>query len=133
MRGAGGTEGGVGRFFIGLFMMCGGFYLLLSAITVYSGFYLGMNLFHAQVFGMGMGMTCGTVLLPFILGVAMVFWNARSVFGWVLMLGSLAALIFGVINSIHFGLRTMSLFELLTILILAFGGLALFLSSLRSR
>jgi len=29
MRGAGGTSGGLGQFFIGLVMMCGGFYLLV--------------------------------------------------------------------------------------------------------
>ena len=30
MKGAGGTSGGSGQFFLGLIMMCGGFYLLLK-------------------------------------------------------------------------------------------------------
>ena len=41
MRGAGGTSGGLGHFFIGLAMMCGGFYMLLNAITVSSNFGMG--------------------------------------------------------------------------------------------
>lgn len=36
MNGAGGSSGGVGQFFIGLIMMCGGGYMLLNAIRVSS-------------------------------------------------------------------------------------------------
>ena len=36
MKGAGGTSGGFSHFFIGIIMMCGGFYMLLNAITVTS-------------------------------------------------------------------------------------------------
>jgi hypothetical protein len=133
MKGAGGTEGGVGQFFLGLFMMCGGFYMLLNAITVQSSFGFGMGLYSFYAFGSNHGITSGMVLIPFILGIGMVFYNVKSLLGWVLALGSIAALIFGVISSIHFGLRYMSLFELLVILILAFGGLALFLGSMRSQ
>jgi len=32
MRGAGGSDGGLMPFFIGLIMMCGGFYMLLNSI-----------------------------------------------------------------------------------------------------
>lgn len=41
MRGAGGSSGGIGLFLVGLVMMCGGFYLLLNAISVTSNFSLG--------------------------------------------------------------------------------------------
>ncbi len=50
-----------------------------------------------------------------------------------LTLGSVTALIFGVISSIQFGFRNMSAFELIVILVLAFGGLGLFLRSLKSQ
>jgi hypothetical protein len=40
--------------------------------------------------------------------------------------------VFGVIASVNMSLRTMSAFELICILALAFGGLGLFLRSLRS-
>jgi hypothetical protein len=41
--------------------------------------------------------------------------------------------VFGVIASLSMSLRTMSAFELICILVLAFGGLGLFLRSLRSQ
>ena len=128
MKGAGGTSGGTGQFFLGLFMMCGGFYLLLNGIVVSSSFGLATRLFGIG----GVGITGGIVLIPLIIGVAMIFYNARSALGWLLALGSLAVMIFGVISSLSLNLRTMTAFELICILVLAFGGLGLFLRSLRS-
>ncbi len=132
MQGAGGSEGGVGKFFIGLFMLCGGFYMLFNAVMVQSSFSLGYGMYGLQAFGSNLSITSGMIMIPFIIGIAMVFYNVKSLLGWVLALGSLGALIFGVISSLHFNLRSMSLFDLIVILILAFGGLALFLSSMRS-
>jgi hypothetical protein len=131
-RGAGGTGGGSGRFLIGFFMMCGGFYLLLQSITVSADFGFGMSLYGGSMWGHTFVITSGMVMIPFVLGIAMVFYNARNLMGWLLSLGSLAAMIYGVIASTHFTLRTMTAFELITILVLCFGGLGLFLSSLRN-
>jgi hypothetical protein len=128
MKGAGGTSGGIGQFFLGLFMMCGGFYLLLNGIVVSSSYGLATRLFGIG----GVGITGGIVLIPLIIGVAMIFYNARSALGWLLALCSLAAMIFGVIASLSLNLRSMTAFELICILVLAFGGLGLFLRSLRS-
>jgi len=131
IRGAGGTNGGLGRFFIGFIMMCSGLYLLLQSITVSTGFGIGMHLFGFSLFGMNVGITSGMVMFPFIFGIGMIFYNARNYFGWLLAAGSIAAMIFGVIASTHFMLRTLTAYELITILVLSFGGLGLFLSSLR--
>ena len=130
MRGAGGTPGGMGQFFLGLTMMCGGFYLLLNAIHISTSFGLGMRLF--SLFGGAFGITSGMVLIPFIFGVGIIFYNARNFLGWLLAGGSLVALIFGVIASIQFSFRSMSLFDLIVILVLAVGGLGLFLRSLKA-
>lgn len=132
MNGAGGTSGGVGQFFIGLAMMCGGFYLLLNAITVSSSFGMGYRLYGFSAFGGTYGITSGMVMIPFIFGVGMIFYNARNIIAWVLTVGSLTALLFGVISSIQFSFRTMSSFDLIVILVLAFGGTGLFLRSLRA-
>ncbi len=131
MSGAGGTTGGIGRFFIGLIMMCGGFYLLLNSINVTNNFGMGSRLYSMPMMGRGFGVTGGMIMLPFVLGVGMIFFNGRNLIGWLLSIGSVTALIFGVISSINFTMRTMSAFELMTILVLAIGGLGLFLRSLR--
>lgn len=127
MRGAGGTEGGLGRFFIGLAMFVVGGYLFLNSIHVGSGFGFG-----SALYGFGWGnVTTGMVLVPFVFGVALLFYNSKSPVGWLLTCGSLLALAFGVITSLHFRMRPMTAFEILAILVLTFGGLGLFLSSLR--
>ena len=128
MNGAGGTSGGTGQFFLGLILMCGGFYLLLNSVVVSSSFGLGTRLFGVG----GYGITGGIVLIPLVIGIAMIFYNARSALGWLLSVGAFACLVFGVIASVNMSLRTMSAFELICILALAFGGLGLFLRSLRS-
>lgn len=127
MNGAGGTSGGIGKFLLGLIMMCGGFYLLLNGIVVSANFGLGTRLFGSGA----MGLTGGMILIPLIIGIGMVFYNARSYLGWLIALASFGALVFGVISSVSLNLRTMTAFELLLILTLAFGGLGLFLNALR--
>ncbi len=126
-RGAGGTRGGIGSFLVGLIMMCGGWYWILQAITVTHTFSLGLRLYDTG----DLHITSGMILIPLIFGIGMIFFNARNFLGWFLALGSLVALLFGVITSLHFTFRTMSLFDLIVILILAVGGTGLFLRSLR--
>lgn len=132
LKGAGGTSGGFGLFFIGLIMMCGGFYLLLNAITVTSSFGMGMRLYAFSAMGTMMNITTGMIMIPFMFGVGLIFYNGRNYLGWLLALGSITALIFGVISSIRFSMRTMTSFDLIVILVLAIGGLGLFLRSLRT-
>lgn len=128
-RGAGGSQGGEGAFFIGLIMMIAGGYLLLRGIVVRPQFGLGMNMFSVG----GFPVTTGMVLVPFAFGIGMIFYNARNWFGWLLALGSIIALVVGVIASIQFSLIGMSAFDLIVIFVLLMGGIGLFLRSLAGR
>lgn len=128
MMGAGGTTGGMGRFFIGLAMLCGGVYLLLNSIHIHSHYGFGARLYSMR----GFGVTSGMIMIPFMFGVGMIFYNAKNTFAWILAGGSLLALVFGVISSIQFTFQSMSAFDLIVILVLTAGGLGIFLSSLRS-
>ncbi len=128
MRGAGGSEGGVGRFFIGLVMICAGGYLFLNAIQVNNSFGFGMSMFRMGSFQV----TGGMVFVPFIFGVGIIFYNSKNLIGWLLCGASAVMLAFGIITSIDLRLRPMSAFELVTIIVLLVGGIGLFLSSLKS-
>ena len=118
-----------GVFSWGLAMMIAGGYLFLSSIRVYHLFNFGYSLFN---YGAMHLTTTGMTLIPLILGIAMIFYNARNPFGWLLGIGSLVAICVGVIASIQFSFASMSLLDLLIILVLFVGGAGLFLSSLRS-
>lgn len=127
-RGAGGSDGGTGAFLIGLIMMIGGGYLLLNGIVVRP--VLG---FGSRMFGIGgVPITTGMVLIPFMFGVGLIFYNARNWIGWILAVGALVALVFGVLANMTLQLARMSAFDLIVILVLLVGGIGLFLRSLRN-
>lgn len=127
MRGAGGTPGGEWSFFVGVTMMIVGFYLLLNSIIVNTQFGFGMRMYGIG----GFGITSGMIMIPFIIGVMLIFYNSKNYIGWFIAGGSLLALIAGVIANINFNFRQMTAFDLIVIFVLSFGGLGLFLRSLR--
>lgn len=127
MRGAGGTEGGTMQFLLGVVMMCGGGYLLLSRIIVQSNWGFGASIY---AFG-GVNVTTGMIFIPFLFGIGFLFYDSRNWIGWLLTCGSLVALIFGVLANLNVHMQRMSAFDLIVILVLFVGGLGLLLRSLR--
>jgi hypothetical protein len=111
-------------FVLGLLMALSGGYLLLSHITVSHMFSFGYPLYHLP-FGPRWGLTTGTMLIPLVAGIGFIFYNAKSMFGWVLAGGTLAAIVFGVLMSLTITMRAMSLLDMLLLLVLVGGGLGL--------
>src|SRR5215470_8941600 len=70
-RGAGGTPGGRGTFFLGFIMIIAGGYLLTDQVMVTSGAWRwgGYNVF-------------GLSLVPLLFGIGLLFVNGRSIAGW---------------------------------------------------
>ena len=127
-RGAGGSDGGTGAFLIGLIMMIGGGYLLLNGIVVRPAFGFGSRMFGIG----GVPITTGMVLIPFMFGIGLIFYNSKNWIGWILAVGALVALVFGVLANMTLQMARMSAFDLIVILVLLVGGIGLFLRSLRS-
>jgi hypothetical protein len=119
-RGAGGTPGGVGTFLIGLIMAGTGAYLLLNQVQVTTSFW------HFGAYG-GFGMT----LVPLLIGVAILFYNGRSVIGWLLTLVGTAIILTGVLMNLDIYFRPTTLYNTLLMLVLLFGGLGTIAKSLR--
>ncbi len=120
-KGAGGSPGGFGSFFLGLVLLASGLYLFLSRVTVVSGLWtiLGFNGF-------------GTMLLPFIIGVALLFINAKSIAGWVLAAGSFVVIVVGIITNLSFFFMPTNLVVTLIMLGLIGAGAGLMLRSFRA-
>ena len=115
----GGTPGGLGHFLMGFAMACTGAYLLTNEVVVggsYWSFY-GGNSF-------------GITLLPMMIGFALLFFNGRSVIGWLLTAGGALFILAGVIANLHIYFRPTSLFNVIVMLVLLFGGLGLVARSL---
>ena len=125
--GAGGSAGGLAPFFLGVAMSIAGGYLLLNALRVLHGF--GGGLFAIG----GFNVTGGMILIPFIIGVGIIFYDATRWYGWALAGGSLLALVIGAIASVRFSFEGMTAFDLIVILVLLFGGIGLVLRSVKER
>ena len=121
IKGAGGTAGGVWTFLAGLAMMAVGLYLLLNQVTVHSGFW--------SFFG---GNTFGLTLVPLMIGIGMLFFNGRSVAGWILAGIGLLIIVAGIIVNLQIFFRPTSLYNTLLMLALLAAGVGLIIRSLRS-
>ncbi|MCP4911503.1 MAG: hypothetical protein GY909_00170 [Oligoflexia bacterium] len=85
-------------------MLIAGGYLFFQSIIVRSHFGLGYRLFGFGNFNI----TSGMLMVPFIFGIGMIFYNAKNIIGWILSVASLVMLTFGVITSINFTFRHMT-------------------------
>jgi hypothetical protein len=117
----------LGRFFIGLFMAIAGVYLFTNQVRV-GTFYWG---WHYSMWGMEVT-PFGITLLPFIIGVVMVFFDTHSRIGWALAGISIVAILVGIIASLQVYFESTTLYVALGILILMAGGLGLMMRALRS-
>ena len=120
MSDVGGTPGGLGHFLIGLAMACVGGYLLTNQVMVASSYW--------SFYGTG---TFGITLIPMLIGVAMLFWNGRSLVGWLLTVAGALFILAGVIANLHIYFQPTSLFNTIVMLVLLVGGLGLIARALR--
>ena len=122
MKGAGGTPGGIGQFFIGLMCAVAGGWLLTNQIQVTSGGF--WNLYGYNGFGLS--------LIPFILGTGLIFFNGKSIVGWLLLAAGLVIVLVGILSNLNIYFRPTSLFNTLLMLALLAGGIGAMAAALRS-
>ena len=122
IRGAGGTEGGIGTFLVGFVMAVAGGYLLTNQVTVTSA---SWRLWGHNAFGLS--------LLPFIVGIAFLFFNGKSIIGWLLTIAGAVIIFVGILTNLDIYFQPTSLFNTLLMLVLLLGGIGLVARSLRPR
>lgn len=110
----GGTSGGVIEFFLGLAMTISGGYMLISRVVVASGFWNwgGYNSF-------------GLTLIPLVVGIAVVFFNGRSIIGWILIFACIVIIASGIMMNLQIYFQPTTLFNTVIMLILFAGGIGL--------
>lgn len=120
-RGAGGTPGGIGEFFVGVALAGVGTYLFFDRVQVHTSFWRlagGRSAF-------------GVTLIPLLLGVGVLFVNGRSKLGWMLTVGGFGAILIGVIANLDIYFERTSLVTTLLMLGMLAAGLGLIVRSLR--
>ena len=117
----GGTSGGVGAFVGGVLMVAAGGYLLLNQVQVTTSYWS---------FG-GQG-SFGLSLLPLLAGIAFLFFDGKSMLGWLLTVAGAVVILAGVLMHMDIYFRQTSLFNTIVMLGLLFGGVGLVARSLRA-
>lgn len=117
---AGGTPGGFGYFVMGFIMACIGGYLLLNQVTVAGAYW---NFYGANTFGV--------TLIPLLFGIGLLFWNGRSISGWLLTIAGALFIFAGVIANLHIYFQPATLFQTIVMLVLLVGGLGLIARAIR--
>ena len=119
-RGAGGTPGGVGEFLFGLALAVAGAYMLTERVTVTSVYW---SLWGHSAFGLS--------LLPLVIGIGLLFYNGKSIAGWLLTFAGAVIILAGVIMNLQIYFQPTSLFSTIVMLVLLAGGIGLVARSLR--
>jgi hypothetical protein len=101
-------------------MAIAGGYLLTSQVTVTSGYW---NLWGRNVFGLS--------LLPFVIGIAFLFFDGKSIVGWVLTVAGAVIIFVGILAHLEIYFQPTSLFNTLLMLVLLLGGIGLVARSVR--
>jgi len=119
-QGPGGTPGGLGLFVFGLALAIAGGYLIMNQVQVTSGYWrwMGPNTF-------------GLTLLPLAIGLGLLFFNGKSIAGWILAGGGAVIIFVGILANLEIYFRQTSLFNLIVMLVLFAGGLGLMARALR--
>ena len=118
--GAGGTPGGLGEFFIGLAMTVAGAYWLTQQVQVSSGVW---SIYGYNSFGLS--------LIPFLLGMVILFANGKSFWGYTLIFLGAVIIFTGIIMNLRIYFQPTSLFNTLLMLGLLAAGIGLVIKSLQ--
>jgi len=119
-KGAGGTSGGVGQFFLDL---------AIAQVRPH----LSTNQAAAApaVAAACRPRTFGLTLLPLVFGIGMLFFDGKSVIGWVLTVGGAVIIFVGILANLQVYFRPTSLYNTIVMLVLLAGGIGLVARSLR--
>ncbi len=119
-EGPGGTPGGTGMFLFGLALAIAGGYLILNQVQVTSGYWAWWG-----------GNTFGLTLIPLVIGIGLLFFNGKSIAGWLLAGGGAVIIFVGILANLQIYFERTSLFNTILMLTLFAAGLGLMARALK--
>lgn len=130
----GGTEGGETLFLTGGGLsLCGlGLYLLLDSVRVVSGDYGAISGMMNRRGGMGETTSMGIIFVPFLIGAAVLFYDAAKKWAWWLAASGLAIIVIEILSRIRFVLN-MKTTHLLLIFVMISAGAGLLAKAYRTQ
>lgn len=119
------SRGSLKQFILGMILLAVGLFWLFSSIRVTTGFGYG------GFFGLsGIHVPSGVVVVPLLIGIAMLFLMERKVFGFIVTAVGVAVIAVAVISSVHLYFMGQSLWSYILMLSFIIVGAALVLKNL---
>ncbi len=120
-QGPGGTPGGAGMFIFGLALAIAGGYLIMNQVQVASAYW---NWWGTNTFGL--------TLIPLVIGIGLLFFDGKSIAGWVLAGGGAVIIFVGILANLTIYFRQTSLFNVILMLTMFAAGLGLMARAVKS-
>src|ERR1700687_1009989 len=98
-QGPGGTPGGFGMFIFGAALAVAGGYLIMNQVQVTSAYW---NWWGTNTFGL--------TLIPLVIGLGLLFFDGKSIAGWVLAGAGTVIIFVGILANLQIYFRQTSLF-----------------------
>ena len=92
------------KFFIGLVLLAVGLFMIFQNTTVSSSWGMGGYFYHIGGFGISNGM----IMLPIIVGIGMLFFMKKRIYGWIVLAIGIAFVLFTIFATTHIHWRTTS-------------------------
>ena len=116
------SSGSLMQFLVGLILLGAGLFWIFQSVSVSTGYGYG------YLFGIGgVHIPGGTVIIPLLIGILMLFLMEKKIYGWIVIAIGVAIILLSVIMSVHLHFRGGSLFNYIMMfsLTLVGGGLVL--------
>ncbi len=120
-------KGSLLEFFIGLLLLGAGLFWVFQSVRVSSSWWGGSLCYF------GWGMPNGTVVIPLLIGIIMLFMMKRKIFGWIVVSIGVLIILLSVISSVSLYFVSQSLFSYILMFGFVAVGAALVLKSLFSK
>ena len=116
------SSGSLLQFLVGLILLGAGLFWIFQSVSVDTAYGYGW------IFGRsGMGIPSGTVIIPLLIGILMLFLMDRKIYGWIVVAIGVVIILLSIIMSVRLHFRGGSLFNYIMMfsLTLVGGGLVL--------
>jgi hypothetical protein len=98
------SSGSLLQFLIGLILMGAGLFWIFQSVRVSTG--------YGSIFRIGgWGIPNGTIIIPLLIGIVMLFVMERKIFGWIVTGIGIAVILVGIITSVQLHFYGTNLFE----------------------
>lgn len=107
-------------FIVGMALIAGGLFMIFQNTKI--------SLSLMSIFGYTP--PTGVIILPLLIGVAMLFFNSRSILGWIITIFGIVSIVLGLIMSLRMSFGVITLYDGLIMFGMPFAGAGLVLKAL---